>query len=64
MSDTITAEATTSIASELGKAVVRASVQTALEMTAAVALLAAGGFVANKVQERRAKKLHAVKAEQ
>jgi hypothetical protein len=62
MTDTTAAEATKDVAVELGKAVVRASVQTAVEMTAAIAVLAAGGFVAQKVQARRAKKAHAIQA--
>ena len=57
MSDTTeTASAAKTVAVELGKAAAKATVQTAVEMTAAVALLATIGFVAQKVQERRAKK--------
>lgn len=56
MSDTTTTEAAKTVATELGKIVVKTTVQTAVEVTAAVALLAAVGFVATKVQERRAKK--------
>jgi predicted deacylase len=56
MTDTTAVETTTSISAELGKAAVRATAQTAVEMAAAVALLAAAGAVINVVEKRRAKK--------
>lgn len=63
MSDTTTVEAAKDVAVELGKVAAKAAVQTAVEVTAAVALLAAAGFVAQKVQDRRAKKNLAVVSE-
>jgi hypothetical protein len=57
MSDTTkTVETAKHIGAELGKAAAKATVQTAVEMAAATALLVTVGLVANKVQERRAKK--------
>ena len=57
MSDTTTtAEVAKDVAVELAKIAAKTTVQTAVELTAAVALLAAAGFVAQKVQARRAKK--------
>lgn len=56
MTDTATTEAVANVAKEIGKFAVKSAAQTAVEVTAATAILLATGYVYNVVQTRRAKK--------